>query len=271
MNVVEIVVPLLLLVVAGYFTVEYSLLVPARRGLPVLMYHKVAEKDPDGLTVTTEQLDLQLMYMKEKGYHAITFAQLKELVNDGAKLPKKTVILTFDDAYRSFRDLALPLLKKHGFTATLFVPVAYMGKTNIWDHGSDPILTAEEMKQLANREEAEIGLHSFLHRSYGDMAPADMEEDLQNCYSTLAFHAVPFVKVLAYPYGGFPKKDKQLKGEMGEVFRKMNLAFALRIGNRINPWPLRAPYEIQRIDIKGTDSFFVFRIKLRKGRTKLFA
>lgn len=271
MIIVEIVILLLLVIVAGYFTVEYSLFVPARRGLPVLMYHKIAEKNPDGLTVTTDQFDLQLMYMKEKGYHAITFTQLKKMVNEGAKLPKKSVIITFDDAYRNFRELALPLLRKHQFKATVFLPVAYIGKTNIWDRGNDPIMTADELKQLTNREEAEIGLHSFLHRSYRDMAPADMEEDLQNCYSTLAFHAIPYVKVLAYPYGGFPKKDKQLKGQMVEIFRKLNLDFALRIGNRINPWPLNSPYEIQRIDIKGTDSFFVFRTKLKKGRAKLFA
>lgn len=271
MNIIEIVVPLLLIIAAGYLTVEYSLFIPARRGLPVLMYHKIAENNPDGLTLTTEQFDMQLMYLKEKGYQTICFTELKNLLREGAALPKKTVIITFDDAYRNFRELALPLLRKYQFKATVFVPVAYVGKTNIWDRGSDPILTVEELKQIANREEAEIGLHSFLHRSYGDMAPADMEEDLQNCYSTLAFHAIPFVKVLAYPYGGFPKKDKQLKGQMVEVFHKMDLDFALRIGNRINRWPLRAPYEIKRIDIKGTDSFFIFRTKLKKGRARLFA
>ncbi len=271
MIIFEIIVPILLLLVVIFVTVEYSFFIPARRGLPVLMYHKISENNADGLTLTTGQLDLQLMYLKEKGYRAITFKQLKELFAQGAVLPRKTVIITFDDAYRNFRELALPLLRKYNFTATVFVPVAYIGKTNIWDHGTDPIMTVDELRQIANRQEAEIGLHSFLHRSYGDMAPADMEEDLQNCYSTLAFHAIPFVKVLAYPYGGFPKKDLQLKGQMAEVFRKMNLDFALRIGNRINPWPLRFPYEINRIDIRGTDSFFIFRTKLKKGRAKLFA
>lgn len=271
MIIAEILIPLLLLIAAGYFTLEYSLLIPPRRGLPVLMYHKIAEQGPDGLTVTASQFDLQLMYMKEKGYTTISFTQLKALVAEGAKLPEKTVIISFDDAFRNFRELALPLLKKYGFRATVFVPVAYIGKTNIWDRGNDPIMSAEELRQIANREEAEIGLHSFLHRSYGDMAPADMEEDLENCYSTLGFHSIPFVKALAYPYGGFPRKDKLMKEMMVGIFRKMNLDFALRIGNRINPWPLKSPYEIQRIDIRGTDSFFVFRTKLRKGRAKLFA
>lgn len=271
MIIFEIIVPVLLLIVAIFVTVEYSFFIPARRGLPILMYHKVSEHISDGLTLTVGQLDLQLMYLKEKGYRVISFKELKEFQAEGVGLPRKTVIITFDDAYQNFRERALPLLRKYNFTATVFVPVAYIGKTNIWDHGTDPIMTVDELRQLANRKEAEIGLHSFLHRSYGDMAPADMEEDLQNCYSTLTFHAIPFVKVLAYPYGGFPKKDLRLKGQMIDVFRKMNLDFALRIGNRINPWPLRAPYEINRIDIKGSDSFFIFRTKLKKGRAKLFA
>jgi hypothetical protein len=98
-----------------------------------------------------------------------------------------------------------------------------------------------------------------------------MEEDLNNCRQTLEFYGIPYVKALAYPYGGYPKRDPELKAQMISLFQKTGLDFALRIGNRINPWPIRLPYEINRIDIKGTDSFFTFRTKLTKGRAKLFA
>jgi hypothetical protein len=79
------------------------------------------------------------------------------------------------------------------------------------------------------------------------------------------------VKVLAYPFGGFPKRDPILREQMISLFREQELDFALRIGNRINPWPLKHPYEMKRTDIRGTDTFFVFRTKLRKGRAKLFS
>jgi len=49
-----------------------------------------------------------------------------------------------------------------------------------------------------------------------------------------------------------------------------NIAYALRIGNRVNSFPLRHPYEVQRIDIKGEDSFLKFKLKLRLGKLKLF-
>ena len=83
----------------------------------------------------------------------------------GNPLPPRPVIITFDDAYTSFETLALPLLKQAGCMATLFVPVAYMGKTNIWDAGEEPILSASRIKALQQSGTAEIGIHSFLHRS----------------------------------------------------------------------------------------------------------
>jgi peptidoglycan/xylan/chitin deacetylase (PgdA/CDA1 family) len=267
---------LLLLIVSAilvlvFLIVQYSLLIPSRKGLPVLMYHKVSETVADGLTVTVPQFEQQLEYLRKNGYKTIRFRELKKLLDNQEPLPEKSVILTFDDAYRNFSRLALPLLKKYNFRATLFVPVAFIGKTNIWDKGSEPIMDAQELKTLALNEEIDVGLHSFLHRSYGDMEPKEMLEDLENCKKSLEYHGIPFVKVLAYPYGGYPKKDAEKKAAMVNVFKQFKLDFALRIGNRINPWPVSQQYEIQRIDIRGTDSFFIFRTKVRKGRAKLFA
>ena len=58
---------------------------------------------------------------------------------------------------------------------------------------------------------------------------------------------------------------------MKEIFREKKLDFAVRIGNRINRFPFKDPYELNRIDIRGTDNFFAFKTKIRKGRMKLFS
>jgi len=235
------------------------------------MYHKVADSGADGLTVTADMLELELAFLSEKGYQTISFLDLKESIETGKVLPKRPVIITFDDAYVNFRTHALPILRKLQLKATLFVPVAFMGKTNIWDHGNEKILSAEELKWIEDDGSIEIGIHSFLHRSYSELAPEDMKEDLENCFNTMEFHHIRTSRVLAYPYGGYPKKDPELKGLMREVFREMQLWFAVRIGNRINPLPLKDMYEIKRIDIKGTDSFGTFRTKLAHGRKNPFA
>lgn len=270
MNLIILTASILFLTVV-VLTVQYSILIPSKKGLPVLMYHKIFPGNPDGLTITPARFDRQLRYLKEKGYQTISLKVLKVLIKDGAPLPPKTIILTFDDAFVNFGDYALPLLKKYNFTATVFVPVAFIGKTNIWDNGHDPIMSDLDLKRLAINEDIEIGLHSFMHTSYGDLTPAEMGEDLKNCRETLDFNEIPYIMAMAYPYGGFPKKDQELKAQMISVFQEAGLDFALRIGNNINGWPIRNPFEIKRIDIKGTDNFFIFKTKLRKGRAKLFS
>jgi peptidoglycan/xylan/chitin deacetylase (PgdA/CDA1 family) len=260
-----------IIAVLAWLTLEYSLLVLPCKGLPILMYHRVSGENTDRLTISAEKLEEQLFYLRDKGYHAISFPELKALAESGNRIPARTVILTFDDAYQDFYTHAWPLLKKYSFKATVFVPVAYMGKQNSWDNGHAPLMTADTIRGLALNEPAEIGLHSFLHRGYGELAPEDMQEDLDNCFRMMDFYRIPFVKVLAYPYGSYPKKDKERMVQMKQIFRQNNLDFAVRIGNRVNPFPIRDPYEMKRIDIRGTDSFATFRIKLKKGRKKLFS
>ncbi|MDD4602451.1 MAG: polysaccharide deacetylase family protein [Bacteroidales bacterium] len=266
----EISIPLIVLVCA-YFILEYSWLIPAPRGLPILMYHKICEQPPDGLTLSPAQFDEQMWYLKDKGYHPISFKTLKSLLSTGAPLPAKAIILTFDDAYLNFKEQAFPILEKYQFSATVFIPVAFIGKTNLWDQGEDMLMSSQDLKQLSNKDLVEFGVHSFLHKSYKEMNVDDMKEDLDNCKKTLDFYGIPFTKVLAYPYGKYPKKDPLLKKEMFMLFQQAGLDFAVRIGNRINRYPIRLPYEMKRIDIRGRDRFFVFRIKVKKGRTKLFS
>lgn len=254
-----------------WLILEFSFLVPSRKGIPILMYHKVSEGSLDGITISTEKLRQQFDYIKRKGYRTLSFEELATAAKSGEPLPKRPLILTFDDAYRNFREYALPLITSFGFKASVFIPVGYMGKNNSWDDGSDPILSVAEIKELSNTGNIEFGIHSFLHRSYAELDPAGMANDLDLCMQTLGYHNIPFVRVLAYPYGGYPKKDQRLKAQMKEIFRSSRLQFALRIGNRINPWPMKDPYEVKRIDIKGTDNFYTFKTKLKKGRRKLFS
>ena len=163
MNIIEIIIPLLFFLALIYLTLEYSLLIPPGKGLPVLMYHAVSAGSADGLNIPAETLELQFMYLKEKGYRSLSLKQLAALVNEGGRLPKKSFVLTFDDAYQSVEDKLLPLLERYDFCASIFVPVAFIGKSNLWDDGSIPLLTAESLQKISRNPHLEIGLHSFLH------------------------------------------------------------------------------------------------------------
>lgn len=260
----------LAIIMVLWFTVTRSFLVPPKKGLPILMYHKVATTGADGLTIPAVELGQQFRYIREKGYHTLFFGEVAALLRAKQPLPARALVITFDDAYRSFHTHALPLLEKYNLKATVFVPVGHMGGTNAWDRGNDPVMPAEELGLIMKGGLVETGLHSFAHRNYREMSLQEMKEDLEKCATALTACNLPFARVLAYPYGGYPKKDAARLAQMKAMFRETGLDFALRIGNRINPLPLKEPYLVKRIDIKGTDSFATFRIKLSKGRKKLF-
>jgi peptidoglycan/xylan/chitin deacetylase (PgdA/CDA1 family) len=254
-----------------WLILEYSILIPAPKGIPILMYHKVSDNACDGITIPAAKLQKQLEYIRKKGYQTISFNELASASVTGKLLPPKPLILTFDDAYSDFMVRAVPLLRSFSFKASVFVPVGFIGQTNAWDKGSDAILTADEIRELARQGDVEFGLHSFLHQGYTGLNPAGIQHDLERCIGTLDQLNIPFIRVLAYPYGSYPGKDPHLNTQMKEIFRNAGLHFALRIGNRINPWPVRDPYELKRIDIRGTDDFYTFRTKLKKGRRKVFS
>ena len=92
-------------------------------GIPVLMYHDIVHHkvDQNPSTLEFQQFREQMDYLKRNGWTTISPRQLEDWVTKKSALPKKSVLITFDDGYASTVDLAYPILKKHGFQATSFL------------------------------------------------------------------------------------------------------------------------------------------------------
>lgn len=254
---------------AIYLTWRYSLLIPAPTGLPVLLYHKVSVGNRDRLTVTAAQLEQQFQWLQAQGYQTMFIKDVAALLTTPADLPAKTIVLTFDDAYQNNHELLFPLIKKYNIKVTIFIPVAHIDGDNLWDGGGERIMSVPMFHELAGSGLVEFGLHSFDHQPYSRLSPEEISQDLQACVATLQRLTIPYTPVLAYPYGKY-HRDGLAQRRMIKVFEDLGLLLAFRIGNRINALPCRTPYEMQRIDIRGTDTFFEFKTKVRKGRCQLF-
>jgi peptidoglycan/xylan/chitin deacetylase (PgdA/CDA1 family) len=228
--------------------------------LRVLMYHKVLPDESNMLTVTTAQLDTQLQYLRQQGYEFISIRNLLNLSSP----PSNAVLLTFDDAYLNNLEHAYPLLKKHRACATIFVPSGYVGQNSGWDPKPDPLMSVQQLRDL-DHEVFDLGLHTHLHRNFADLSKDKIETEISNNIQFFRDNQLEFVPALAYPYGGRPK-DKHLKNQMKQLLSQLGVTLAFRIGNRLNDWPVTNRYEIQRIDVRGTDSMADFRRKIRWGK-----
>ena len=83
------------------FAAALILMWSAPRTVPVLNYHQVEVKDGNPLTLHPEQFEAQMAYLKEEGYTTVTIDELMDACENGAALPEKPVVITFDDGYVS--------------------------------------------------------------------------------------------------------------------------------------------------------------------------
>ena len=233
--------------------------------LPILMYHNVSNNfnESKGLTVFCDKLEEQFRYLKEKEYTTYHFSELE----NKTAIDSKSVIITFDDVTVNQLVYAVPLLEKYNLKATFFIPFGYIGNLDSWNSGIEKIMSIDQLKQLDSR--VELGLHSFAHKRYATLTEAEINADFSKCVEIIKQNDLKVYNALAYPYGNYPKKESN-KSMFVSVLQQNKVKFGLRIGNRINKFPFKNPFEIQRIDIKGEDSLFKFKIKLRFGKLKLF-
>jgi peptidoglycan/xylan/chitin deacetylase (PgdA/CDA1 family) len=95
--------------------------------VPILMYHHIDDPPPGAsvlrrdLSVSPQRFEKQLNHLKKEGYQSITLNDLALHLTMGKPLPRKPIILTFDDGYSDAYTGAFPLLKRFGFVGTFFL------------------------------------------------------------------------------------------------------------------------------------------------------
>ncbi len=173
----------------------------------VLGYHAVSESWQSALSVTPDNLERQLTSLVRQGYRG---ARFHEAV--AAPTACKTLVVTFDDAYRSVRKLALPILKELGLPGTVFAPTRFAGGgrlaswsgVDVYLGGADEhelaVMSWQELADMASIG-WEVGSHTRSHPRLTQLEDEELMEELEgsreDCERQLggACHSV------AYPYG----------------------------------------------------------------------
>jgi hypothetical protein len=104
------------------------------RTLRALMYHKVNDIPGNPVTVPTSLFDEQMAQLRELGYQPVGLEEVIAHYVEAKPLPPGATLITFDDGYRDNLENALPVLKKHGYPAVLFVPIGYLGESRPLPH-----------------------------------------------------------------------------------------------------------------------------------------
>jgi len=194
------------------------------RSVSILMYHSISAADESDVTpyyrVATSpgRFRQHLTLIRDLGYDVISLTDaVKRLRTEGADIGH-AVVLTFDDGYRDFMLEAWPLLWEFGWTATVFLPTAFIGSTARRCFKSRECLTWAEVRQLSDHG-IEFGAHTVSHAILHRLPWSDVRRELRESRRHIEDALHTRTSTFAYPYA-FPQEDSRfaarLNGELTE-------------------------------------------------------
>ncbi len=201
------------------------------RRVPVLMYHEISAepRSASRLAVHPESFERQLGYLDDHGYVPVTAGQLAAAISEpadgGGRLPDKPVVLTFDDGFADFYDTALPLLGRHGFTASVFVTSGWVTGDTAASAAPASMLSWPAIEDLAATG-IEVGAHSVRHPQLDQLGPAALRGELTDSKKAIEDRLGARIPGMAYPFGYSSEQVRRLAAEVG-------YDYACAVGNRL--------------------------------------
>lgn len=209
--------------------------------------------------------DEHMRLLKEGGFDVITLAQLVECMAGTMPWPERPVVITFDDGMRCVYENALPILVRHGFSASVFVVSGLLDKDNDWlileGWPRRPMLSRSQVAEL-DRAGFDIGSHTITHRRLGTASAHEILAEVQGSKARLEDILSKEVVHFAYPYGSFNRLARDAVEVTG--YR----AACSTIAGRNLPDTDR--FALRRATILGNESVRSFKHKVMFG-TSLFA
>lgn len=207
--------------------------------IPVLMYHHIAEKASSTAIVTPEKLESDFRTLQAEGYEPIFLSQLKDYLDGKCELPKKPIIITFDDGYLSNYIYAYPISSRYGFKINISIIGWSVGKTTFVDSEIPitPHFDWDQASRMVNGGLVEIqnhtnNMHSTPEAFYGyNRSPAkgmlqklrESDEDYRNrvkkdilgLNDTITKNLGKTSQFVTYPYGAYSEKSEEILKSIG--------------------------------------------------------
>lgn len=198
--------------------------------VPILLYHKVGD-DADSLTVSSERFDKDMQYLAEHGYTTLSLDDVRRrLYDEDAKIPRRPVLITFDDGYLDNYTNAFPILAKYDLKASFYIITGMIGQPNR--------VTAAQIREL-DRAGMGIGSHTVTHRLLGDLKQDDVQAELSQSKTTLEQLLGKSIDFIAYPCGSYHQDTLQMVRKSGYQggfsVKQGNAMFADRLAIRRIP------------------------------------
>ena len=229
----------------------------AGRTLRVLMYHKVNDQSPNPITVPTAIFAEQMTLLRDLGYTVVGLEAVRDHYLDGAALPDRAVLITFDDGYLDNLENAAPILVEHGYPAVIFAPVGYLASggrplphEEILLHSGirNPTLT---WSRLAEVEASGIRIesHGIGHRRLAELDPDEALREI--AISKIRLEEALGREVEAYAYVKGSRADYRV--EHASLVRQAGYKLGFSAVSGVND-PASDRYQLLRYNVEPYSS-----------------
>ncbi len=182
----------------------------------ILMYHNVSNDSHPSTSVSPELFKLHMQYIDDNGFTVWPLIKTLQHLATGKPIPAKTVVLTFDDAYASVYSEAFPVLKDNNWPFTVFVTTQYIAE------GYSNYMSWDQLREI-RRYGADVGNHSLTHPHLVRQRATETDEqwrqriinEVHQAQYILHQQVTYPIWALAYPYGEYDSKVKNILREMG--------------------------------------------------------
>ena len=235
--------------------------------LPVLTFHRVVPNEikqkyfkNDQWVASVNNFSMQMKYLKDMGFSVISLDEFYDWYKGKKNVPRKTVVLTFDDGDYEIYHIVMPILKKYNFKATAFLVGSRINETtpdyeksNVRHYVGEDIINNVK-KEYPNLE---FQSHSYnLHYMEGSLSGGELKSFVELKEDFAKSKQLGF-NYFAYPYG---HTSRSLIVAFQES--KMKMAFGFRYKqNATKKDPI---YEIPRVKINGQITFNDYKSRLKK-------
>jgi peptidoglycan/xylan/chitin deacetylase (PgdA/CDA1 family) len=228
--------------------------------IPILMYHQIDEPPQRGtnlrgLIVAPQSFSRQMSLLRLLGYKGLSMSDLEPYLN-GEK-HGKVVGLTFDDGYKNNVSNALPVLKKHGFTATCYGVSRMMGGINSWDQhlgiAAKPLMSIEDWCTWRDAS-MDIGSHTCTHANLTQLPADEAREQISASKQELEQVLGNEVRHFCYPYGKFSAEHRAMVQQAGYVTATTTQRGRVHVGDD--------PFTLHRIMVARATHLGLFAAKV---------
>lgn len=227
---------------------------PNEVSVPILLYHHIAvHQSVSTYYIPPDRFEEQMSLLQQWGYTTISVELLVKAIKEGAELPAKPIILTFDDGTESTYSTALPIMRKYNFTGVAYIVYNYIG--------ANGYLNADQIYDLY-ASGWEIGSHSLSHADLSKYPNKQKDEIVESRKRLQSLLGIPILS-FAYPYGTYNGESLSYVHEAGYI-AAMGLGKTSLQGNK-------NLFYLSRLAVRGTDDLKSFALLLpwQKGIVNL--